>query len=231
MAKSFQSMACWIGGRFSSLLSLGTVVFASLSASVLFDATRVEAAERIVLTYGPFERYLVVDELQTLAETGEASTGIQFVANISGQEVSAIQNVFTQEVRLELGFLDRTLNSLPGEYALFQVGTVIHTPSRRANIQAIRAAFVLSASDDDYVSLLEVVENYPTQDVYLDGRQLLRNVRTVNNFVGGVEERLSPQIAIAQEILEGLICECESDGTAPDTAASDTDGSDTTPAE
>lgn len=182
-----------------------------MGAGVLLNTTTADAAERVVLTYGPFERYLIIDELKTLAETGEASTGIQFLSAVSGQEVSALQDVFTQEIRLNLRFLDRTLNSLPGEYALFQAGTVIHTPSRRANIQAMRAALVLSASDDNYVSLLEILENYPTQDVYLDGPQLLQDVRAVSEFVDSVGERLSPQLAIAQEILEGLVCECESD--------------------
>ncbi|MEM9448978.1 MAG: alpha/beta hydrolase [Cyanobacteria bacterium P01_E01_bin.6] len=211
MSKSFQCLPRWLNCRLPRFLSVGSVLFASMGAGVLLNTTTADAAERVVLTYGPFERYLIIDELKTLAETGEASTGIQFLSAVSGQEVSALQDVFTQEIRLNLRFLDRTLNSLPGEYALFQAGTVIHTPSRRANIQAMRAALVLSASDDNYVSLLEILENYPTQDVYLDGPQLLQDVRAVSEFVDSVGERLSPQLAIAQEILEGLVCECESD--------------------
>ncbi|MEB3212389.1 MAG: alpha/beta hydrolase [Leptolyngbyaceae bacterium] len=221
MFNSVQTLACWVKRHVAQLLPAGSLVCASLGAGLLLSPIEAEAAERLVLSYGPFERYLTVDELQALAETGEASPSIKFVSSLSSQEVSTFRDIFTQEIQLSLRFLDRTLNSLPGEYALYQAGSIIHTPSRRANIQAMRAAFVLSASDDDRVSLLEVIENYPTQDMYLDGYQLLRDYRAVSNFVGDVEERLAPTIAVVQEILEGLICDCESEDALSENALSE----------
>ncbi|NER01139.1 MAG: alpha/beta hydrolase [Cyanothece sp. SIO2G6] len=182
-----------------SILVLGVVLF----------APKVSAAERIVFTYGPLNRSLSVEELREFADTREASSSLRFLANVSNQDLDIIHQVFTQEVRLNLRFLDRLLNSLPGEYMLFQTGQVLQTPSDRANIQALRAAFILSASDDNYVSLLELLENYPVSDLVVDGRRLARDVREVRAFVERTEERLSPQLAIAQEILQGLICECD----------------------
>ena len=190
-------------------LAVGSVVAASLVASV----PKAEAAERVVLTYGPFTRTMSVDELREFADTQEASADIQFLSNVSNQEVDILHNVFTQEVRLNLRFLDRVLNSLPGEYLLFQAGQVLHTPSRQANIQALRAAFILSASDDDHVSLVEFLENYPVEELQLDGRRLQRDVRATRGFVETTGERFAPQLAAAQEILEGLVCTCDTAAT------------------
>lgn len=190
-------------------LAIGGII----TASLLVSGPKAKAAERVVLTYGPFTRTLSVDELREFANTQETSADIQFLANVSNQEVDIIHNVFTQEVRLSLRFLDRVLNSLPGEYLLFQTGQVLHTPSRQANIQALRAAFILSASDDDYVSLMEFLENYPVEELRLDGRRLQRDVQATRGFVEQTGERLAPQLAAAQEILEGLICSCDSAAT------------------
>ncbi|MGK7891452.1 MAG: alpha/beta hydrolase [Leptolyngbyaceae cyanobacterium] len=183
----------------SSILMVGVALF----------APKVSAAERVVLTYGPFNRSLSVAELREFADTREASDTLQFFADAANQDLDVIHEVFTQEVRLNLRFLDRVLNSLPGEYILFQTGQVLRTPSDRANIQALRSAFILSASDDNYVSMVELLENYPVSDLVVDGRRLARDVREVRGFVERTGERLSPQLAIAQEILQGLICECD----------------------
>nr|WP_104905840.1 alpha/beta hydrolase [Nostoc sp. 'Lobaria pulmonaria (5183) cyanobiont'] len=49
---------------------------------------------------------------------------------------------------------------------------VISTPSQRANRQALRAALVLSANQDGQVSLIEIIKNYPTNEVEVDGDRL-----------------------------------------------------------
>jgi len=213
--------------RFSQRLSQGWFATPSMFRSVVrttcsgalmlgvgFFASKASAAERVVFTYGPFNQAVSVAELREFAETQEASSSLQFLADVSNQELEVMHQVFTQEVRLNLRFLDRVLNSLPGEYLLFQTGQVLQTPSDRANIQALRAAFVLSASADNYVSIVELLENYPVSDLVVDGRRLARDVSEVRTFVERTEERLSPQLAIAQEILQGLVCDCEAEATA-----------------
>jgi len=172
------------------------------------------SAERVVLTYGPFSQSVSVEELREFADTKEASSSLRFLAAVSNQELDVIHQVFTQEVRLNLRFLDRVLNSLPGEYLLFQTGQIFRTRSDQANIQALRAAFILSASDDNNVSIIEFLENYPVPEMYVEGRRFVRDLRNVRSFVERTEERLSPQLAIAQEILQGLICDCDAQASA-----------------
>ncbi|WP_366933218.1 alpha/beta hydrolase [Nostoc sp. NMS7] len=45
---------------------------------------------------------------------------------------------------------------------------VIYIPSQRADRQALRAALLLSASQDRLVSLIEIIKNYPTNELEVE---------------------------------------------------------------
>jgi hypothetical protein len=104
--------------------------------------------------------------------------------------------------------VDRIASTIPGEYVLYQVGRIVHTKSRRARTQilALRSTLILSTIDDNKLSLLEFLEKYPTPEVYVDGVILARTARRVGNFV----RRIEPTIAVIQEFLSNLICDCDS---------------------
>ncbi|BBD68841.1 hypothetical protein NIES4072_38330 [Nostoc commune NIES-4072] len=88
------------------------------------------------------------------------------------QDPKAIRQYLTEPVKVNLLFLDRVLNSRIGNIILDQISQVIYTPSHRANRQALQAALVLSASQDGQVSLIEIIKNYPTNEVEVDGKRL-----------------------------------------------------------
>ena len=114
---------------------------------------------------------------------------------------------------MDLREIDQDFNNLLGEYALFQLGQLIHTPSRTANIQALRGALILSVADDGKVSFLEFLQNYPAPQVIMESVDVLRLTRqlggsgAVPTLTGGVEDVLVQiQEAIALEI-----CDCNDD--------------------
>jgi hypothetical protein len=185
---------------FASVLGMGAALFAAPTL----------AAERIVFTFGPLGRSIPVADLQTLAETGKATRQIRWYLNVADLEAETLQQILTKEVGVSLRLIDRAGYSLPGEYVLYQIGNTVHTKSRRANIQALRSALILSVSDDNRLSLLEFFQNYPTQELYVDGRSLL----TFVNDVEGIIDRIEPVVAAVQTVLEGLVCDCEPSQTA-----------------
>ena len=146
--------------------------YALSSASVLLLSFDAIAAERVLLKYGVLSRSVSVDELTLLAETGEASASLKSLLDTAGEEPETLRQGLTEELEVSPVLLDQILNSSPGEWALDQVGEAIHPPSGRASRQALRSAFVLSASDDNQVTPLEVIQNYPTAEVQVDGDRL-----------------------------------------------------------
>ena len=146
------------------------------------------AADRVLLKYGVLSRAISVEELTLLAETGEVSSPLSSLLNTAGEDPETLRQGLTEELEVSPVLLDQVLNSGPGEWALDQVGEAIHPPSGRASRQALRAAFVLSASDDNRVTPLEVIKNYPTAEVQVEGDLILDTYSQMVEVVEVVED-------------------------------------------
>lgn len=190
-------------------LSIATVAFAS-ATGFLWCSSATHAAEKVVFTYKQFGQSLTVNELETFVQTGRASSKLKFFLNVSGQDHEAVRSFMTKDLKVKLRTADRILTILPGEYALFQAGRVFYTPSRKANMQALRSAILLSLSDDNRISFLEFLQKYPTQEFYVDGVLLADIAETVDSLIGSGEEALegSGPLAVAKDVLSSFICGC-----------------------
>ncbi|MEB3337722.1 MAG: alpha/beta hydrolase [Leptolyngbyaceae bacterium] len=148
--------------------SLGVVVVALLG----LGGGSAIAAEQIILKYSIFQESASVSELTTFAETGEASPSLQSLFRMANQDPEPVRRVLIQPIQADHVVLDRFLNSFVGKFILTQISQVIYTPAQVADEQALRSALVLSAAADGQISLLEVLQRYPTQQVEVDGDRL-----------------------------------------------------------
>ncbi|MBW4625175.1 MAG: alpha/beta hydrolase [Brasilonema octagenarum HA4186-MV1] len=138
------------------------------------------AAETVVFKYGIFRETVPVSELTALAETGELSQKLRFFFNQADQDPQPVRNTLTREVNANPVTLDRVLNNRIGIFLLDQISQTIHTPSGNADRQALRSSLVLSASKDKKVSLIEIIQNYPTTEVHIEGKRLVRTYEQLN---------------------------------------------------
>jgi hypothetical protein len=145
------------------------------------------AAETVVLEYKIFRESIAVDELSTFAQTGKLSNSLRINLALARKEPQVIREYLTTPVKVSSVFLDRVLNSPVGDIILDELSQVIHTPSGKANRQALRSALVLSAVGDEQITLIEVIENYPTQNVQVDGEQLQNAYRQLRRLQTGLE--------------------------------------------
>lgn len=190
---------------------------ASISATSLIAPTAsVQAAEKVVFTYNQFGQSLSIDELETFAETGKASSKLKFFLNVSGQEPETARQFMTKSLKVNLRTADKILTILPGEYALFQAGQVIHTPNRKANMQALRSAILLSLSDDNQISFLEFLQKYPTSQLTVDGVRVAKVAGTIDGLIGTAEQASdgTGPLAVAKDILSSFICDCQTNPAA-----------------
>lgn len=172
--------------------------FAALSGAILFGlgssifaANRAIAAEQVVLKYSVLERSVSVEELSTFAETGELSPALRTYLRMAQKDPAEVRQSLNREATVNVLLLDRILNSPVGNLALGQMTQAIYTPSREADQAAMRSALILSASGDNRVSLIEVIQNYPTQQVYVDGNRLVaayQQVSALGNRLGNLLE-------------------------------------------
>lgn len=130
------------------------------------------AAESVVLKYRIFRESVSVQELSTFAQTGKLSTSLRVNLALARQNPQAIRQYLTEPVKINPVILDKVLNSRIGNVILDQLTQVIHTRSRQADKQALRAALVVSASKDRQITLIEVIQNYPTPEIEVEGDRL-----------------------------------------------------------
>ena len=148
------------------------------------------ASEQVILKYNIFERSVSVEDLTTFAETGKLSRDLKAYVRASKEDPEKIRKTLTDKVEVNVTTLDRVLNSIVGNVALEQLSQYIHTSSRKADKEAMRAALVLSASEDNNISILEIAQNYPTPEVHIDGNRLSETYAQISLLRGGFDSIL-----------------------------------------
>lgn len=210
MPSRFCTSPRWLMRQFAQWNGFSLLLGTALALTPGFAAPAV-AAEQLYFTYGPLGRSIAIADLKTFAETGETTSQLRWYLNFANLEPEVFRRVLTQEVSVSLETIDTVTYTLPGEFVLFEVGQIVHTRYHLADIQALRGTFLVSASEDNKISLLEFLENYPTPGVYIDGVVLARVARDVGEFV----DRLEPTIAVVQELLSSFVCDCQSAQNTP----------------
>lgn len=210
-ARLHQAMHRRFPFEISGILGWGSAIVLGSGAVLGWQAAPAIAAEDLVVTFGILGRAIPVEDLRVLAETGEVTEELRWYVNIANVEPEVLQQVLSQEFTISQRLIDRVTYSLPGEFLLAQVGNTVHTRSRRADIQALRAALLLSTSGDNRLSLIEFLEQYPTREIYLDSRSLLTFLGDVNRVRGEIQ----PIVTTIEGFLETFICNCEAETSAP----------------
>lgn len=177
----------------SLFLSLHRALFAVIASSsiFLFSNNTVFAADQVVLKYRFLRESISVKELTTFAETGEMSSSLRINLALARQDAQEVRRYLTAPVKVSPVLLDRVLNSPIGNIVLDQFSQTLSTSSGKANRQALRSALILSASSDSNITLIEIIQNYPTKEVEVNGdrlestyNQLRRLERIIENLPG-----------------------------------------------
>jgi len=144
--------------------------------------TSAQAAEQIVLKYSILRESISVQELGELSRTGKVSPSLKSYLKLANKDPQELRYWLNKPFAVDPTTLSTVLNSFVGNFILNQVGEIIHTPSNRANKEALRGAIITSAQGDNSVQLIEVLENYPTKEVHLEGDRLMELYQTAQDL-------------------------------------------------
>ena len=165
VARSTSKNSTWLGLVLSSLGWL-------LPNAVMTPSSL--AAERIYFSYGAIERTISVASLEAYAKEGKIDDDLATYAEyVSPQRLIQLQRVLQARIQLSPVAVSQFLYTPVGETLLERLGEVIQTEARQPGFYALRAALILAAADRDGLSLLSVLEKFPTRSVRIDlGRSL-----------------------------------------------------------
>jgi hypothetical protein len=114
-----------------------------------------------------------MSDLQSLAQTGKASSQLQSVLSLAKQTPESMREILTREVPLDSQLVGRLANTYFGELVFKQLGEVAYAPATRTqSASALRDALV-AASKDGKISLVEVMQNYTPPALEVDGNQAM----------------------------------------------------------
>lgn len=167
---AFRRLSWGIGGLLSAGLALGLAAPAT-------------AAETVVLKYRAFERSIPVEDLALLAESGDVSDNLRPYIRMSGYPADDMRDMLTREVNVSAALLSGALSNPAGDAVLDRASKAIHTRSRRGDRQALRGALVVSASDDEQITPIELIQNYPTQEMYVDIIEFNRAYNDISELI------------------------------------------------
>ena len=177
---------------------------------LFFAATSALSAERIIISYGSFERAIQIDDLEAFAKDGRLSKGLDGYANLfETEQLEEWRQALVQRIDLDVVVVSQFLYTPQGKFLLKQMSNVIRTEARHSGFLPIRAALVLAAADDEGLTLLNVMRFYPTPAIRFDlesGLQIVegleRAVRETNGGIALVEQQA--ELEAENEPLLGL---------------------------
>ena len=161
-------------------------------------ATPALSAERIIISYGSFERAIQIDDLEAFAKDGSLSKDIDGYANLfDTEQLEDLRQALVQRIDLDVVAVSQFLYTPQGKFLLKQLSNVIRTEARHSGFLPIRAALVLAAADlDEGLTLLNVIRLYPTPAIRFDlegGLQIVegleRAVRETHASIALIEQQ------------------------------------------
>jgi Alpha/beta hydrolase of unknown function (DUF1400) len=169
------------------------ILLLAASAIAVFYSSAAVAAQKVVLKYSAIRMTLPVAELKNFAETGKMSPALEMLLGSAKKDPETVRRSLNKPLKVNQKLLEQALNSQIGETILDEVSQVIRTPSGNEHRQALASALLLSAKDDDRITLLEAIENYPAPEVSVEGDKLVEaygKLVVLSEQFSGVSERL-----------------------------------------
>ncbi|MEL6261467.1 MAG: alpha/beta fold hydrolase [Cyanobacteria bacterium J06626_6] len=157
-------------------------------AIALSTPLAVQAAERIRLTYGPFQFSITKADLETYAATGVAEGDLKTVLSRLGPGAQAqFQTALSASYELDPVLANRFSYTRSGVQLLTEIGELVRTDSGRNGFKSLRAALTLAAADPEGLSLITFLEHLPT-DIKVDVGQMLSLVGRLGGLLGQTQQ-------------------------------------------
>ena len=153
------------------------------------------AAEEVILTYGFVEISTSVEALRIYAQTGQANEELSpYIKFLSEEQRSQLRLALLARRDISPVNISQFLHSGIGENILRSVGNIIQTKERFNGAKGLRGALVLAAAKSEGLSLLSVLDYFPTRAVRIDSGQAFRGL---GSFTGLIQDTQNAIAAIA----------------------------------
>ncbi|GAP98979.1 hypothetical protein NIES2104_55360 [Leptolyngbya sp. NIES-2104] len=181
-------------------------VFLAMSLAL---SSRASAIDTVTLVFNESRTSVPFSDFRRFVETGETQrTTLQsFFARIPNTS-QAIRSTLTREIAIPRPLSERNFNNTIADFMLFQLSNALGSITVPDSLQPLRSALITSYRNNQSISILEVMSNYPINEMTVQ----LPRVERAYNRVNALAQRIPPALE-ANEFLFNLICNCPSAST------------------
>ena len=178
--------------QLQNLLSRSPLIILGVLAGVMISHERAIATSKIVIDIaGPIKASIKVKDLRLFAETGETTKTISQAIGISKVNPNTVRGLMTLEVGAGVTNLAKVLYSNLGQNVTKGVAEVLQTKHNYESDKALRSAIILAAADDNRISVLEILEKYPTEEMHIDVGKINEIVEKLKDTIGNLGKLLN----------------------------------------
>lgn len=157
------------------------ILLATAAGGAVLAGAAAQAAETVVLNFGPFSRQVDVEALSTWAEGGRMDPALaSLLRRLSPEQQEVVRTSLSRSRPVAVVPLSQWFYDPMGERSLWFLGKFVQTEARLNGYQALRAAIIAAAAETGELSLLEVIRQFPTGTLNLDLRQVQTSLRQIN---------------------------------------------------
>jgi hypothetical protein len=156
------------------------------------------AADQIMVKFGPISTPVTVNDLQTLATTGQASERLTSLLGLAGIQTADAQKFLSTPVPVQPATLDKIVNSFVGNVVLSQMATFIQPMNGGDGVAAIKTGLSQSAQNNP-ITLINLIKNYPG-DMSVDAQKAMAIYKQIQ-----ADAQNLPQVLAALDELLPLV--------------------------
>jgi predicted dienelactone hydrolase len=155
---------------------------------LLFPSAKLQnpaiGAERIYASYSILESSISVDALETYAKTGKLEGNLAYYARyLDPQQLKRLRRILIAPIDLGPVEVSQFLYTPIGETLLNRLGNVIKTEARQPGFYALRSALILAAAEPEGLTLLNILQKFPTRGIRIDLERSLDIASELESFV------------------------------------------------
>ncbi len=162
------------------------IIFIFITTQLLFNVSKIKAAEEIKIVYSVFSRTIKVNTLKTFAEEGNSTKKLQKILKATGSPDKEIRSILNKNFEVPITIASKLVYSEIGNIFLARLSSIIHPPNaddERTGILALRASVVKGIIiGKGKINLINFFEGYPTKTVILNVNALSKVMNKVKSI-------------------------------------------------
>ncbi|MBV8883657.1 MAG: alpha/beta hydrolase, partial [Chroococcidiopsidaceae cyanobacterium CP_BM_RX_35] len=141
-------------------------------------------AERIYFIYGALERSIPVSSLQTYAKTGKVDSDLApYIKRLGPKQRTDLRRLLVNRINLDPVAVSQFFYSPIGEALLTRLGQFVQTGAGVSGFYSIRGALILASADPQGLTLLNVMQKFPTNGIRVDLAPILQTTADLERMI------------------------------------------------